>query len=99
MAQNQNPRDWKNDERLKNVDSERIALLTTFAKELAEAPSNQKMAQFLAISQKAAAQTIVFSPEERELMLSVLTENMSPEEKQKVKLIQNLVSKMPRGNK
>lgn len=98
MEQN-NPFDtWKNDPRLKHMDPDRLALLMEFAKELANAPQNDKMGCFMSINKKAADKKMVFSNDERDLLLSVLTEQMSPEEKKKVTLIRALASKL-NGNR
>lgn len=88
---------WKTDPRLKNMDPEKLSLLLSFAKELEAAPENQKMAVFLSINQRASEKHINFSSRERELLLSILTEGMSPEEKSRVRLIQNLASKMQKN--
>ena len=95
--QNTNFESWKNDPRLKSMDPNRLAMLTAFAKELSEAPAEQKMPVFLSINQKAAAGGMNFTPDERELLVSVLTENMSKEEKAKVQLIRNLASRMQKN--
>lgn len=90
---------WKNDPRLKGMDPEKLALLQSFAKELQEAPDSQKMTVFLSVSQKASRQKIAFSPGERELIISILTEGMSPEEKKRVQLIRDLASKLPKNGR
>ena len=95
--QNTNFEGWKDDPRLKSVNPDRLAMLTSFAKELAEAPADRKISIFLSISQKANATGTTYTPEERELLVSVLTENMSKEEKAKVQLIRNLASKMQKN--
>lgn len=86
----------KNDPRLKNLAPERVDILLTFAGELANASQDEKMSTFMAVHKKAAEKQIHFSAEERDLLLSVLTEKMSPEEKKKVALIQSLASRLNR---
>lgn len=92
-----NPDQLKKDSRLNQMDPDRLSLLLDFASELENAPDNQKLSCFLSISQKAAKQNVYFSPAEQEILLSVLTENMSPEEKKKAEMIKNLASRLPRG--
>lgn len=80
----------RQDERLKHLDSERIEFLTQLAEELSDAPQKEKTIVFLNIMQKARKKNIAFSPPEQELLFSVLTENMNPEEKKKAMMIRNL---------
>lgn len=85
---------WKSDPRLKGMDPRKLSLLQDMAKELGEAPENQKMAAFLSVNQRAAENHISFTPAERDLILSILTEDMAPEEKKRVQLIKNLAAKL-----
>lgn len=85
---------WKSDPRLKDMDSRKLSLLSGFADNLAAAPNEQKMSIFLTLNRKAAENDLHFSPAETDLLLSILTENMSPEEKAKVQMIKNLASRM-----
>lgn len=87
----------KKDSRLNQMDPDRLSLLLDFANELGQAPDNQKLTCFLSISQRAAKQNVHFSPAEQEILLSVLTEGMSPEEKKKAEMIRNLASRIPRS--
>lgn len=90
---------WKTDPRLKNMDPKKMSLLLSFAKELETAPKNQKMAVFLSINQRAAADHITFSDQERDLLISILTEDMPPEEKNKVRLIRNLAMNIQKNGR
>jgi len=85
---------WRTDPRLKNMDENKLSLLLSFARELENAPENQKMNVFLSINQRASESHISFSPADRDLLISILTEGMSPEEKNRVRLIQSLAAKM-----
>lgn len=90
---------WRNNPRLKSMDPEKLSLLLAFAKELEEAPESQKMAVLLSVNQRASEKHIRFSSEEKELLISILTEGMSPEEKSRVQLIRRLAERMPSGSK
>ena len=83
------------DERLKQMDPERLSTLFAYAKELSDAPSDKKMQAFLRIRQNASSNTLNFSGDEQELLLSVLTEHMTPEEKKRVNLLRHLASRLP----
>ncbi len=88
---------WKDDPRLKDVDPARVSALCSLAEELSGAPKEQKVAVFLSVSQKAAAMNLNFSPNERDLFIDILTKDMPPEEKKRVRLIQSLALKANRN--
>lgn len=83
------------DERLAQMDSAHLKKLSEYAKELSECPPNKKLDTFLSIQARAGQEKISFSAAERELLLQILTEHMTPEEKQRVELIRRLASKLP----
>lgn len=85
---------YSSDERLSGIDPERLSTLMTYAKELADAPKNQKMTVFLSIQSKASQNQIAFTEAERDLLLQTLTKHMSDEEKKRVELIRSLASKL-----
>ena len=87
-------RSFSAEEHLSGMDDTRISLLMAYAKELANAPQNQKMAVFLSIQQRAAQNKISFTESERDLLLNTLTEHMSEEEKKRVELIKSLAAKL-----
>lgn len=74
----------------------RINLLMQMAKELSDAPKDQKMAVFLSIQKRANQQNLSFTPNERTLLIQALTSDMNEEEKKRVELIQTLASKLSR---
>ncbi len=84
------------DERLKNMSPERLELLMNLANELSEAPQNQKTNKFLSIMQNMSKNNVSFSTEEQQVLFSILTENMSPEEKKKAEMIRRLASQFRR---
>ena len=88
---------FQQDERLNQMDPERLSRLLSYAKELSDAPQEKKMQTFLHINQKVSSNSLDFSGDERELLISVLTEHMTPEEKKRVNLLRHLASKFPSG--
>lgn len=84
----------KNDPRLKNLNPDRIEKLLAFSRALEDAPGDQKMQTFLTMSQQASKDGLKFTPQETDLLLSVLMESMSPNEKKRAQMIMNLARKM-----
>lgn len=93
MNETAHPNSFPNDERLANLDPKRLEMLMSYAAELSSAPSDQKMSVFLSITQRTAREHISFTPEERSILIQVLTEEMSEEEKKRVKMLQTLASR------
>lgn len=90
-------RAFENDPRLKNMDPARLSALRSMAGELETAPDGQKMAAFLSVSQRAAREHISFSPEERELLIQILMEHMSGEERKKAEAVKRLAGRMQKN--
>ena len=83
MEQHDQERSWKSDPRLHHMDAKKIALLASFADELAAAPEAQRMNLFLDLHRKMRQSNLVFSSEERDLLFTILTENLSPDGRKK----------------
>lgn len=92
--ENQSDKSWKADPRLHNMEAKKISLLASFADELSTVPENQKMNAFLKLNQKFQTENIFFSPEERELLFEILTENLSPEDQKKALIIRKLAGQL-----
>ena len=86
MEQHDQERSWKSDPRLHHMDAKKIALLASFADELAAAPEAQRMNLFLDLHRKMRQSNLVFSSEERDLLFSILTENLSPDGRKKAEM-------------
>lgn len=87
MNNNNKSSNFQQDRRLENLDPERLSQLLVFAKELSDAPQDQKLNTLLSISKQASEKNISFSADERTLLMKVLTEHLSPEEKKRVEMI------------
>ena len=88
-------RAFENDPRLKHMDPGKLSALQSLAKEAA--PGDQKMAAFLSASQKAAKEHVSFSAEEQELLIQILMEGMSGEERKKAEAVRKLAGRMQKN--
>ena len=88
--ESQSDKNWKADPRLHKMEAKKIALLASFADELAAARNDQKMNVFIKLNQRFQADGITFDPEERDLLFQILTENLTPEEQKKAAMIRKL---------
>ena len=97
MTENMNARqdkNWRSDARLHSMDPAKIALLASFADELMKTPDNRKMQAFLSLNQKMRENSIFFSGNEQELLFEVLTESLSPADRQKAEMIRRLAGRL-----
>ena len=85
---------WKSDPRLKDMDPAKLSLLSRLADRLRAAPQAEKMNALLSLSQEAAQAGLSFTSEETGLLFSILTEDLSPEEKKRAQLVQTLAAKL-----
>lgn len=93
MEQHDQNTSWKSDPRLHHMDAKKIALLASFADELAAAPESKKMNLFLDLHKKMQQSHLSFSNEERDLLFCILTESLSPEDRKKAEMIRHLAER------
>ena len=93
-TRNSQSKNWRSDPRLHDMDPAKIALLASFADELANTPENERMRAFLNLNQKLQKESISFSADEKELLFDVLCESLSPPERQKAEMIRRLAGRL-----
>lgn len=81
---------WKDDPRLKGMDAKKLEYLNEFADRVRQAPKNRLMATFLSLNMEASQKGIQFTDQETELLVSILTANMSPSEKKRLDTLKML---------
>lgn len=74
---------WKNDPRIKNMNPEKLDYLTKLVSQIEHTPKSQLLSAFMNISLEAKRSGIQFTNEETSLLASIITDNMSPEEKKR----------------
>ena len=90
---------WNSDPRLRRMDPRKLQLLDQFSAQLSNAPSSQKLPLFLELNRKLSAAGLAFSPEERSLLFTILTENMSPGERKQAELIRDLAARLSKNER
>lgn len=85
---------WKSDPRLKNMDPVKLNLLVQFAENLQKKPKDQMMQAFLGLNQQASQKGLNFTDSETELIVSIMTEDMPPEEQKKLQMLKMLAKKL-----
>jgi hypothetical protein len=83
---------WTNNPRLNNVDPKKLAILLELMKE-AEGKSMDKLLPLLMTTNKRLQeQNLTFTKDESDLMIEILTKNMSPKEKQQFEMIRKMMA-------
>lgn len=89
---------WKQDPRLKNMNPQKLTMLTEFAKRAESAPKDQLFQTLMSVSAEANQKGIKFSDEETDLLISIISANMDPSERQRVETIRMLSKNMMKRN-
>lgn len=81
---------WMNHPAMKNIDPRKLAVLVDLSKE-AEGKSQDKVVPLLVkANTQLKAMNLTFTKEENDLMVDILTQDMSPADKQKVEMIRKM---------
>lgn len=89
---------WKQDPRLKNMNPQKLSMLTEFAKRAESAPKDQLFPTLMSLSAEASQKGIQFSDEETDLLISIISANMNSSERQRVETIRMLSKNMMKRN-
>lgn len=74
-------------------------MLTEFAAKVESTPKDQLMTTLLSLNAEASQKGIQFNDEETDLLISIMSANMSPAEKSRLDTIRMLSKNMMRRNK
>lgn len=83
---------WSNNPKLKNIDPRKLAVLIELMKEAEGKPLDQVLPMLMRTNKRLQEQNLVFSKEESELMLDLLTKNLSPKEKMQFEMIRKMMA-------
>lgn len=90
---------WMNNPAFQNIDPQKLLLLNQILGQAGSKSKDELLPFFLAASAKANSMGMSFSDTETDLIMSVLTEKMSPEEKQRVETMRRLAAMLTRQKK
>ena len=85
---------WQSDPRLAGMDPEKLNFITAFARQISTLPHEHILPAFMAMQLDASLKHIDFSDQETEALVSILSENMSSEEKKKLETLRLLAKKL-----
>jgi len=84
--------DWMNNPKLKNMDPTKLAMLSSLAAQGINKNKSELLPFFLSAMNTAQKNGIDFQGDEQQLLLDVLMEQLSPEEKRKAENIIKMTS-------
>ncbi|HWT74589.1 MAG TPA: hypothetical protein VN258_07695 [Mobilitalea sp.] len=83
---------WTNNPKLNNVDPRKMAILLELMKEAEGKPMDKIAPLLISTNKRLQQQNMTFSKDEYDVMVEILTKNMSPKEKQQFEMIKKLMA-------
>lgn len=83
---------WTDNPRLKNIDPRKMAVLLQLMKEAEGKPMDKLIPLLMNTNKKLQQQNLTFTKEESEIMLDLLTKNMTPKEKMQFEMIKQMMA-------
>lgn len=83
---------WTNNPKLKNIDPRKLAILFELMKEAEGKQMDQLVPLLMNTNKRLQQQNLAFSKDESDLMLEILTKNMTPKEKAQFEMIKKMMA-------
>lgn len=84
---------WTNNPRMKNIDPRKLAVLLDLMKEADGKPMDKLIPLIMNANKRLQEQNLSFTKDESELMIEILTKNMTPKEKAQFEMIKKMMVK------
>ncbi len=85
--------EWINHPAMKNIDARKLAILVDLANEAEGKSAEKALPLLIKANAKMKALGLTFSQEESNLMVEILTKDMTPADKQKLEMIKKMIAK------
>ncbi len=83
---------WTNNPKLNNIDPRKLAILLDLVKEAEGKPMDKLVPLLMNTNKRLQQQNMTFSKDESDVMIEILTKNMSPKEKQQFEIIKKMMA-------
>ena len=83
---------WTNNPKLKNIDPRKMTIFLELMKEADGKPMEQLVPLLMNANKKLQQQNMAFSKEESEILMEILTKNLSPKERQQFEMIRKFMA-------
>lgn len=87
-----NENSWMNDPALNNIDPVKLQILSSMANEAGSKSSSEMLPFFMSAMNQANEKGVSFTSPEKELLMNILMQKLSPAEKQKAETIIRMAS-------
>ena len=84
---------WTNNPKIKNIDPRKLTILFELMKESEGKPMDQLVPLIISTNKKLHDQDLTFSKDESDLMIDILSKNMTPKEKMQFEMIKKMMAK------
>ena len=84
---------WTNHPKMKNVDPRKLAILLEVVKEAEGKPMDKLVPLLMNTNKKLKEQNLIFEKDESDIMMEILTKNMSPKEKAQFEMLRKMMPK------
>lgn len=85
---------WKQDPKVKMMNPEKIRFLTELTQQLETTPKDQLLMKFMTINMEAGKKGIQFTDQETDLLVNILSANMSQADRNKLDTLKMLSKKL-----
>ena len=89
---------WKQDPRLRNMNPQKLSMLSEFAKRVESTPKDQLVPTLLNLNAEASRKGIQFNDEETDLLISIISANMSANERKRIETMRMLSKNFMKRN-
>ena len=83
---------WTNNPKLKNIDPRKMLILMELMKEAEGQPMDKLLPMLMNTNKKLQQQNLTFTKEESEVMIDILTKNMTPKEKMQFEMMKKMMA-------
>lgn len=84
---------WINHPAMKNIDARKLAILIDLMNEAEGKSTDKALPLLIKTNAKMKSLGLTFTPDETNLIVEILTKDMSPAEKQKVEMMKKMIAK------
>ena len=83
---------WTNNPKLKNIDPHKMMILMELMKEAEGKPMDKLVPLLINTNKKLQQQNLTFTKEESDVMIEILTKNMTPKEKAQFEMMKKMMA-------
>ncbi len=83
---------WTNNPRLNNIDPRKLSILLDLMKEVEGKSLDQVFPLLMNTNKRLQEQNMAFSKDESDIMIEILTKNMTPKEKSQFEMVRKMMA-------